>query len=227
MLLRMLLDVYSLTSDDQTYGLSLEHYFGSSDSTVHKLGEFGSNALWATSLGTYRSAGGEWATKHREDKSSDPWAKFWDRLHLLQSTGSIFFDPWIFDSDAKDAEPIIPVDPSVIYGSVEGDDVSQLTSLMTQTAFEMMEASGRLYEYENHPNALFCVLPVHHTAPMVRQVLRPRIEPDTLGKRRSYAIKKTIIENATAAYLAFGKDFRNGDFSKVMPTTFNREEAIA
>ncbi|MGD0191591.1 MAG: hypothetical protein ABSD74_12690 [Rhizomicrobium sp.] len=199
-LLRMLIDLYGLIQVDSPYGVPLENLrlYDTTANAARKVCEMGANALWAVRLGNTRSAGGDWAAPHIERKSSQStdWTKFWSRLDLLERIGALWFEPWIFDGDGTDAEPLYPIEQN------DGDDrstaeVMKLNRLSMEAAFAF--TADRSYLIDQNADCNFVVVPAHHRAPTLRGVGKLRVEADTPGRRLAYAKRMGAIESYTAS----------------------------
>jgi hypothetical protein len=198
--LEMLIDLYGLVQVDATYGLPLRALRKSAE-PAQKVCETGVNAVWALPNATGLAAQGDWAGKHpvKDKKGKYSWEPFWDRVRLLQNVGALLFEPWVFDGVDVLAEPIMPVDPGVLYSfGDDGDEVATLTRLMQQSSIGLAE--GREYIFDRHGNDVLICLPLHHQAPALVGVAKLRVEADTPGRRLAYALRMDCIERNTAAY---------------------------
>lgn len=224
LLLRMLVDLYGLVQIDAAHGLPLDvlHTKGDSDDEARKVLEAGVHTLWAIGYGDNLHAKGAWSATHRIKGSNEfaSWEPFWNRVRLLKKLGAIWFEQWVFEGPETDAEPMFPVD----VGGHADDDVSNLTALVNQAAYELGE--GRSYLLEQHGDRLIVALPGHHRPPALRGVARFRVEADTPGRRTAYALRKTRIEAATAAYEGLIENTRAGRFDRPM-SAVTRSSAMA
>jgi hypothetical protein len=199
--LRMLIDLYALVQTDATHGLPIQNLRQSADDQViaRKAFEMGVTAVWALVYGNAQNAWGDWVRMHyAEEAKGEEWRAFWDRLRLLRNVGALWFEPWIFDSTTLDAEPLFPVDPSAMYGAAEDDFVARLTNQAYRAAVAL--AGERSWLLEHHSADVLIPLALHQQPPVVRGVARQRVEADTPGRRRSYALRMQAIERYTAAY---------------------------
>ncbi len=213
LLLRMLIDMYGLIEIDAPFGVPLQKLkmLDSEDADSKKVLEMGAHAVWAGQLGTSLSARGDWVLPHKVTTQGDCWATFWDRVRLLQRMGVIWFEPWVFDSPSDDAEPLFPINLDALYRGDEGP-VVELTRAAMGAAGAL--ASDRSYLLENFYGNMLIPLPAHHKPPSVRGVARLRVEADTPGRRRAYALRMKRIESATAAYRQLEQDAAGGIFSR-------------
>jgi hypothetical protein len=159
--LRMLVDLYAQIETDATHGVSIERLRQGSvnDVSARKVCEAGVNVVWAMPVPTSTGGNGDWIVAHRT-KQSDPWVNFWERIKLLQNIGAIWFEPWVFAGAALDSEPILPLDPSVLYSYSEGDKIAQLTRLMQEVS--RLFVGEREYLLDRHEADILIALPLHH-----------------------------------------------------------------
>lgn len=213
LLLRMLVDLYGLVQVDQTYGVPLSALRqGDEDAAGKKVSEMGVHALWALSLDQSLGAQGEWATAHHEKKAPKPWSAFWARVKTLKDIGALWFEPWLFDGVEWDAEPLFPVDYSILYTRQPDDDVAKLSETVMDAARELLE--GREYLLDSYGADLVVSLPLHHRAPAVRGIAKLRVEADTPGFRLAYARRKGAIERWTKAYTQLLSDAQVGRYDR-------------
>ena len=210
LLLRMLIDLYGLLQLDATFGIPIENLRQnpSSHHPARKLFEAGANAVWAMELGNQQSAEGDWVRPHRIDDAGAPWSIFWERVGTLEKIGALIFEPWIYDGDALDAEPLFPVDPSIHYQVQSSDNVSAVTRLAYDASTAL--AGERTYFIDRAEGDILVPLPLHHRPPEIRGVARLRIDADTPGRRRSYARRMNRIEAYAEAFAALRSDAEQG-----------------
>lgn len=196
--LRMLIDLYGMIETDATHGVSIENLreTNAKDVVSRKVCEAGVNAVWALPLTTSTEGSGDWL-KPQRSKGSEPWSAFFERLKLLKDIGAIWFEPWVYEGVALDAEPLFPVDPSVLYSVAPTDKAGELTQLL-------QEASGlligeRTYLFERYYDQILVPFPLHHQAPAIRGVARMRVEADTPGCRMAYGKRMSALERAIVA----------------------------
>lgn len=222
LLLRMLIDLYGLLQMDATYGVPIEN-LRQNPSPHHpgrKLLEAGANAVWALELGEGQAARGDWALVHRIEgvNEAESWSLFWERVGTLRKIGALWFEPWVFDGDALDAEPLFPVDPSIHYDVRDTDRVTALTRMAYEAAAAL--AGERTYLIDRAEGDILVALPVHHRPPEIRGVARMRVEPDTPGHRRAYALRMQRIEGYEDAYRLLREDAHAARFDRpVRPIT--------
>jgi hypothetical protein len=215
LVLRMLVDLYGLVQVDATYGVPIENLRqgADDDAGVRKLAEAGVHALWALDLDRAEHARGDWCSaQHDKTRKGQEWAGFWERLRTLQKIGAIWFEPWLFESSALDAEPMFPVDFGVAYNGGDGDSTSELSILLMQIA-EVMTA-GREYLLENRGGDIAVPLPLHYQTPALRGVAKLRIEPDTPGCRLAYGKRVSLLADRKAAYERLLDDVASGRFDR-------------
>lgn len=201
LLLVMLIDLYSLIATDATHGVPINQIRQRHpNAPARKVAEAGVYAIWGLSLPYTEHAWQKpWSAKHiipSEPKAD--WQPLWDRLETLKKIGAIWWEPWLFDSEADDAEPLFPVDPGVLSSHAATDE----DALLTQTAFRAAYAllSERTYMMDNASADIFLPLLVHQQQPALRGVLRLRVEADTPGRRRSYGLRRGRVEKYQAAF---------------------------
>jgi hypothetical protein len=217
LLLRMLIDLYGLVSLDATHGIPLEYLNGGRNEefapTARKVADVGAHVVWAISAGKWRGAGGDWSDLHRE-KGATPWARFWERVDLLKRIGAIWFEPWLFDGEELDAEPLIPLDPTAFYPVAQRSDEADLTKAAYDAARALV-AEERSFIFDGDAD-YFVPLVGHRRAPAYREVARMRVEADTPGRRLAWKRRRTLIENYLGAFQQLRIDAENGEFSRPM-----------
>jgi hypothetical protein len=226
LLLRMLIDLYGLVVTDATHGVSIENLRQSTNDepASHKLFEMGATAVWSLVYGTSHGGAGEWVQIHYvpDVPRDEAWRTFWDRVYRLRSIGALWFEPWIFDGAELDAEPLIPVDVEMIPGKAGRDSVAKLTEKAYDAALAL--AGERTWIIENHAADVLLPLALHQQAPVVRGVPRLRVEADTPGRRRSYALRMGAIERFTAAYARLELDALEGRYDRPISALIARGE---
>jgi hypothetical protein len=126
--------------------------------------------------------------------------------------GAVWFEPWLFSSNADDADPLFPIDFGVLHQMKDVDEVSTLSRIMLQVAYQMTE--GREYLIEGASSGMFVALPRHHQAPAIRGVAKLRVEPDSPGRRIAHGRRMSMIEDRTAAYERLYKDLAGGRYDR-------------
>jgi len=221
MLLRMLIDLYGLVSLDATHGIPLENLREggnqNNEPTARKMADVGVHAIWALKAGTWRNAGGAWTSVHsiKQAGGTSDWSFFWQRVDLLQQIGAIWYEPWAFDGEGVDAEPLMPLDPSGFYGVAEMDDEAKLTRLALDVARALI-SEEHAYKFENIPADFYLPLTLHRQEPALRRIARLRIEADTPGRRLSWKKRRAIIENFTQAFDQVLIDIQANRFNRPM-----------
>lgn len=211
--LRMLIDLYGQIETDATHGVAIQHFRNGNvdEGGGAKVCEVGVNALWAMPVPTVMGGSGDWLVPHRT-KDKDPWAVFWARVELLKKIGAIWFEPWVFESTALDAEPLFPVDPSVLYSVAPNDKAAELTHLMQEAA--RLFIGERDYLLERHYGEVLMPLPLHHQPPAIRGVARMVVEADTPGCRMAYGKRMAAIERSITALQQLVRDMSEGIFNR-------------
>lgn len=220
MLLRMLIDLYGLVALDATFGVPISNLRegGPSDgqTATRKIASIGANAVWAITSGPMRSGGGEWASRHyvpAKNRSKGDWALFWERLDLLKQMGALYFEPWLFDSELLDAEPLMPLDPAGFYRLDDPDAEAKLTTLALDASRALI-GEERGYLLDGSDAQYFVPLPLHHQQPTLRHVARLRVEADTPGRRLAWRRRQVIIESLSEAYQQLIADVATGAFER-------------
>lgn len=222
LLLRMLIDLYGLVSLDATHGIPLDclRAGGMPDSEVgsRKLASVGVHAVWGVKAGSWRSGGGDWTTIHYVEgkkAAQGSWDKFWERVDLLKQIGAIFYEPWVFDGNGSDAEPMMPLDTSGYYAVAN----PEREAILTGAALEVSRAlvgDERSYVFDNADADFFIALPLHHQEPTLRQVARLRVEADTPGRRLAWKRRQELIERWSSMYRQLLTDAYEGQFNRPM-----------
>jgi hypothetical protein len=222
LLLRMVIDLYGLVVLDATHGVPISNLRSGSHPdggvSARRIANVGAHAVWALKEGASQNGGGNWTLIHYvEGKkgAKGDWSHFWDRIALLKQLGAIYYEPWLFDSEALDAEPLMPLDPAGFYAVSERDDGAQLTRLAFDAA-QALVSEDRPYVIENADADFFIPLPLHHQNPALRYVARLRVEADTPGRRLAWKRRRTLVEQRTQAYNQLISDIQNASFDKPM-----------
>ncbi|WP_420608250.1 hypothetical protein [Novosphingopyxis sp.] len=227
--LRMLIDLYGLISLDATHGVPLERLQSGKapdgQHTARKMAEVGAHAIWGVTPGDRLGAQGEWTEPHYNGKAkSAPWDAFWSRLHLLKQIGAIWHDPWLFDGEDNDAEPIMPLDASGFYSVADPTDEAKLTRLALEAARALV---GDEREYLFDSGAEFFVpLVAHRRTPAYREVVRLRVEADTPGRRSSFKKRRTLVEQLTSGFDQLRVDAIEGRYNRPMKLSRAREPVL-
>lgn len=222
LLLRMLIDLYGMVALDATFGIPIQNLrgggHGDKQPSARKIASVGAHALWAIKGGNMRSGWGEWMKCHYvEGKKGTPgdWSFFWARLDLLTQIGALYFEPWLFESDALDAEPLMPLDASGYYAVASSTEEARLTRCAL-TAARALVTEERPYIMDNVDADFFVPLTLHQQTPALRHVARLRVEADTPGRRLAWKRRHTLIEQRMAAYNQLIEDVRNERFDRPM-----------
>lgn len=202
----LLIDLYGQVQCDATHALPIACLSQHPAQPAHQVIERGVHTLWAVTPPQpgRMCAAGPW-TRVQEDLD---WDDFWIRIDLLRSIGAIRFEPWLFESDADDAEPLFPLDFTILTGADLTDDVSRLSATLIAAARELTRQQPQLPEtYRDHH-----LIPrtAHQPAPAVVAVAKPRIEPDTPGARLSWRRRMELIEAQEAALSGLVRDLVGG-----------------
>lgn len=215
LLLRMFVDLYGLVEVDAPFGIAPKYLkmFNDKSNSARKVMESGVHAVWGLEGSDTKSASGEWAGLHvlksKDRKAS--WSDFWGRIQLLRDLGLLWFEAWVFTNDADDAEPMFPVDLEGMYAG-EFSKTVELTRIVTGAAAALV--GERTYLLDNFAGQVLVPLPLHHSQPSLRGVAKLRIEADTPGRRRAYALRMEKIDRCVAAYSRLADDAANGSFSR-------------
>ena len=220
LLLRMLIDLYGLIEVDATYGVPIANIREDTDKgtpSARKVAEIGAHTVWALKLGNMQWVAGDWTDPHQVKGASGTakWSELWERFGLLKKIGAVWFEPWVFDGEALDAEPLFPVDPAVLYRHNSGDDEAKLTALAFETCRELI-GDERSYLLDKHELDILAPLTGHHRTPALRGVLRMRVEPDTPGHRLAYRSRKMTVEQYTRAFAQVQEDAAVGEYGQPM-----------
>ncbi|WP_395612762.1 hypothetical protein [Allosphingosinicella sp.] len=225
LLLRMLIDLYGMIQLDATFGVPISALSETSpkDFPPRKVFEIGVHAIWALRLSAAKSAAGDWAVEHRLKSRTNEgaWAGFWERVTTLERIGALWFEPWVFDSEANDAEPLFPVDLGVVDQSGGSGDVFRLTTTMMNAAAALSEERANLLD--RYGADVLVTLSQHRQAPGMRGVARLRVEADTPGRRLSYYKRRRQIEVYQDGYTQIERDAIQGDYSRPMNTAVSIE----
>lgn len=218
LVLKMLIDLYGLIQIDATYGVPIANLrYSGKDPTAEKISETGAHAIWGLQLGDGGSAQGDWCQCHHDIKSGNQgWAAFWQRVEMLKKIGALWYEPWVFDGDELDAEPIIPLDPAVMYNFDAGDDEARLTKLAFEASHALL--AGREYMYENRDFDLLLPLTTHRRPPALRKVARLRVEADTPGRRLAFKKRRELIEQHIQGFSQIMHDAAADRFDRPMHT---------
>lgn len=203
MLLRMLVDLYGFVQVDPAFGLPLSvlRQFGKQAECCRKVGEFGANAVWALSLGGIRQVDEVWMRKClRKNSQGD----FLSRINVLQQIGAIWFEPWVFESNQDDAEPLFPIETS---NSSNVSDWPACIQHRLVAGILVGKMARALDPYDKHT---LVVLPAHHSPPALRGVCRLQVEADTLGRKTAYAQRMALKEGWRDACDELYRDLQSG-----------------
>ncbi len=226
MLLRMVVDLYGQVVTDATFGvpLSVLKLYSKEADAVQKVAEIGVHAIWAIKSGDTMQGLGPWRELHDKGPRKDERAPFWPRVHTLVKLGAVWFEPWVFDGEADDAEPLFPVYWDDVRRGQPHEQIVALTKQVGAAVHEL--ARSRSHILGTHPDALFVVLPTHHRPPALRGVARIRPEADTPGRRASWARRLQAIHGWTAAYAHVAVDAFDEVFNRpINPPRGNPEDS--
>ena len=225
LLLRMLVDLYGLIQIDATFGVPVSalSQIAPEGYPPRNVFEIGVHAIWALRLDGRRTASGEWTAPHQANGKTKEvvWENFWARVAVLERIGAIWYEPWIFESEAADAEPMFPVDlPADDRRSGDGD-VYRLTRGMNAAAGALSEERSSLLE--RYEADILVPLALHRQAPGIRGVARMRVEADTPGRRLCYLKRRSQMETYESAYLKIVHDALSRDYHHPMNTVTSYE----
>lgn len=217
--LRMLIDLYGLVQLDATFGVPPAMLRQASASPARKVHEIGVHAVWALTYGTGQNGSGEWVQVHHDPK--EQWQPFWDRVAALRKIGALWFEPWVFESDELDSEPLFPVQIGNLQGATEAA-VTKLTNAAHMAAIELTQE--RAYLLERYASDIIIPLPAHYRQPSLRGVAKLRIEADTPGRRRAYALRMNCIEAFSDAFDLVYQDASAQRYDRPMQVHGAREQ---
>lgn len=220
LILRMLIDIYGMIQLDATFGVPIDALSQppSEEYPTRKVFEIGVHAIWALRLSGTKRALGDWTRVHYEaQNTAGHWGRFWARVGVLEQIGAIYYEPWVFDSDAIDAEPLFPVGLGYTPSSKSHDDADDLTQIML-SAVEAL-SQERVYILENYGEDLLVPLSAHRQMPSIRGVARVRINADTPGYRFSYQQRKSQMETYYSGYVQIIKDVAQENFGRPVNTS--------
>lgn len=223
LILRMLIDLYGMIQLDATFGVPIEalSQLPSEKYPTRKAFEVGVHAIWALRLSGTKSASGVWTRVHNEAQNTEGnWVRFWARVAILEQIGVIYYEPWVFDSVALDAEPLFPVCLEYLPSSNSREDAEGLTQIML-SAVEAL-SQERMYILENYGEDLLVPLSAHRQMPSIRGVARVRIDADTPGYRFSYQQRKSQMETYYSGYVQIIKDVAQDNFGRPVNTSLPR-----
>lgn len=216
LVLRMLVDLYGRVQADAAGGVPPAELCERAPdaSPPRKVLECGAHALWALPLDLEVKASGWWCAPHRVEArtEAEAWAPFWERVGVLKAVGALWFEPWVFDGTAPDAEPLMPVDLGVLHSGFGDDETARLTRALGRAAAEL--AGGREGRLDRHGDALLLPRLRHQRPPAVVGVARLRVEADTPGRRLAYAKRMDLVERAGAACDQLLRDAAGGRFDR-------------
>ena len=139
------------------------------------------------------------------------FADFWEALNTLSNAGALSIEDWVFDSDRDDAEPLFPIDLESLYEG-DQDGPTKLTNILLSTAFNFV--GEKEYILDQYEGGLLLPLPSHCAPPVIRGVVKPRIEPDSPGRRMSFAKRMQALDHFLATFKSASSDFRREEFSR-------------
>lgn len=218
LVLRLLIDLYGMIQIDPAFGVPSAMLRQSSASPARKVHEIGVHAVWALTYGTTQQGAGDWVQVYYDKK--EHWQPFWDRIAALRKIGALWFEPWLFESDELDSEPLFPVDLGNLHGGSE-EAVAQLTNTAYSAAVELTQ--DRAYLLERHAADIIIPLPAHYRQPALRGVAKLRIEADTPGRRRAYAQRMSRIEVFSHAFDQVHHDASAQRYDRPMQVHSGRE----
>lgn len=214
MLLRMLVDLYGLVQIDSTYGVPVAalSQIASEDFPARQVFEVGVHSIWALRLSGTRTAGGDWTAPHREKN----WSVFWNRVQTLEEIGAIWYEPWVYESNDSDAEPMFPVSFPLTQKVKADADVVHLTSIIQDASISLAEE--RSYLIEMYSEDILVPLSRHRHVPSIRGVARLRIEADTPARRLSYRERVNLIKTYENGYTKLARDASLGQYNRPLNT---------
>jgi hypothetical protein len=196
--LALLIYLYGTIALDATYGVPLAVLRRSSDrgdaGRCRKLFEAGPHSVWSLD-----NSGQRFVSKAMTNAYSSQDHHVEDHVQRLERIGVLTYEPWIFDGEGVEAEPLFPVSLfEPIINRPAAEPVEQLT-WAAQSAAEALIGDDRRY-LQDRAGPLLIPLPAHHQPPSLQLVARLRVEADTLGSRLAYAKRMGAIERWTTIY---------------------------
>ncbi|MEW9853642.1 hypothetical protein [Novosphingobium sp. M1R2S20] len=226
LLLRMLIDMYGLIQLDATFSLPLSQLREAPREPSRKVAELGANAVWALPSDHSMKAKGDWVRPHYNEgpTAEASWANFWDRVSLLKKIGALIFEPWVFDGDGEDAEPMFPINVVSFYApNYHPDEEAELTSAIIEVSEIML--SEQAYALERYSECLLLPLPLHHRSPAIQGVAKMRVEADTPGRRMTFAQRKKRLRQYAQAIEKLKATVVEGAFDAPLRLSFGEEAA--
>ncbi len=208
MLLRMLIDFYGMVQTDATHGLPLAslHTRPPEDTDARRLSWQSANTVWLLPAELSPFPDGPWCDLHDQlnDDGRKSWELGWDRLELLEKTGALWYEAWVFDGEGKTGEPLFPLPPR----KDAPPRVAELQDLIEEAAALLLD--DRMAKFAAQEGGRLVVLPSHHRAPGLLGVARLRMEPDTPGRRAAFARRDAQLTRAIEAYRQLRDDLKAG-----------------
>ena len=220
LLLIMLIDLYALIDIDATHGVPIKNLregAPGNGTSSRKIADVGAHAVWALTIGGSRQAQGTWCSRHyvKAKDETAAWQALWSRLDLLKQIGAIWYEPWIFDGQSLDAEPLMPVDPAGLYTVADADDEAKLTRLAFDTSRSLI-TEERAYLFDRNEADFFLPLTLHRQQPALWSVARLRVEADSPGRRLAWKKRRVLIEQYLQGFGQLLADAEASRFNRPM-----------
>ena len=222
LVLKLLLAVYRDVALDRTYGLPLPTLSAkqTDDYSSAKVIQTGIFNLWHLPKPHTQHVDRSWVSSIFGVGEASPtmFNDFWEAFNILRNAGALTVEDWVFDSDNPDAEPLFPIDLEGIYEN-DLNDPARLTNILLSTAFNFV--GDKEYILDQFDGGLLLPIPSHCSPPAIRGVVKVRIEPDSPGRRMSYAKRMKALEHFTTTFQRASEEYRNQNFNRpfsLLPT---------
>lgn len=198
-LLLLALEVYQKTNMPEYCGIPWDHLCRTFDRIkVYQQGRF---TIW----GFQRENNSVWPGKFGNSfniQGKGKMADFWNGLYTLERIGIVETVPYILESEALTAMPIMPYS---IYG--QGADLEQRIASSAHDAAERMTPDYVLESVEHDTNLTLhlCPVPTHITDVQMVGIYRPRYLAKTQRTAAWYANYVAPAERQIAAFNALGE----------------------
>lgn len=199
MALRLLVDLHGMVQPDATFGMPLDRFRQCKDAVSRRVKSEDGYTVWELRRSGDMVAAGDWCAPHvaTGDNGQPDWTRFWQRLETVRGLDVFWFDPWVFDSEAMDAEPILPI--AGFPGGVLTEQLLDCDILRRRLVRALTGIEEKPLEREVSDN-VYIVLPDHHGMPALRGVARLWNEADTPGRRRALEQRERLIARQAAEY---------------------------
>jgi hypothetical protein len=191
LLLHLLVELHALVRPDQVFGLKLEALRQGRDTPSQPVAGGHGHTVWRLQGHGELVAEGDWRAPHLLPGSGDAADEtaFWRRLKRLQTMDLIWFEPWVFDGPALDAEPLFPL-PTPASRCADLLELDALRRRAVTMLSGIEEGAGPAPD-----DAVHVVRPEHCQMPVLRGVARLAVTPATPGLRRAMAQRLDLIRH--------------------------------